>query len=522
MANIFESVAVNKIRHSLFNLTHVRKFSCPMGYLIPIQVSEVLPNETFHFDHEALVKFAPLTAPMMQEVDYFIEDFFVPNRLVWDNWERFITPSDDGTFPAMPYIDLNRSILKAARFQVGCLSDYMGIPIGTDLYSDETSIRISTLVFRAYQLIWNEYYRDQNLQYEIDIHKSYDGVETVTPTQRLCELRRRCWPKDYFTSALPNTQRGGDVTLPISSSGDARLYPASLTNSNGGDFAGSGEYNLSGVMSPDGLQIQASRDGAVSQVGLGIKGTLDLSNITSATVNELRQAVALQEYLELNMRVGGRPNEYILGNFGQRVPDYRIDRPQFINGYRNPIVVNEVDQTSSTESGGVIASQAANATGIGRTRKSKYHSYEHGFIISLFSVLPKATYQQGLPRKFTRFEPLDYANPKFGNLGEQSILNKEVYFGSSNPDGVFGYTPRYSEYKFEPSTVHGEFKTTLNNWHMGRIFDNEPALNSDFVAANPSTRPFAVEDTSDKLRVEVVNHVKALRPLPYYGTPKLL
>lgn len=505
MPNIFQSVAVNKIRKSLFNLSHFRKYSSNLGALIPIQCTEVLPNETFHTRHEAVVKFSPLLAPMMQECDMFIEDFFVPNRLVWSNWEKFITPSDDGTFPAMPYYTLNYS--NRGRLAVGSLADYMGLPVGEDLPIN--NVPFSTLPFRAYTLIWNEYYRDQNLQAEANIEINRDGIQEISD---IFQLRRRCWPKDYFTSALPNTQRGGDVTLPMS--GDAKVG----FSVSGNDAIADMTASATGSSNPKQINLSVGLNSAATGV---LKA--DLSNVNSATINELRQAVALQEYLELNMRVGGRPNEYILGNFGQHVQDYRIDRPQFIGGFRQPIQVMEVDQTSATEQSLTpLATQAGLAYGVGSTKTLKYHSYEHGWLISLMSVLPKASYQQGLPRKFSRMEPLDFANPKFGNLGEQAILNKEIYVRASNPNGTFGYTPRYSEYKYEPSTVHGEFKTTLNYWHMGRIFATEPALNSTFVESVPSDRPFAVVDGNDKIRVQIYNKCKALRPLPYYGTPKLI
>lgn len=509
MANIFQSVAVNRIGKSLFNLSHWRKFSCNMGLLYPIQVTEVLPNETFRIKHEMLAKFSPLLAPMMQEVDMYVEDFYVPLRLTWQNWEKFITPSDDGTYPAKPYFDYST----ASNFQVGSLADFLGLPT---VEAAPTSVeRVDSLFFRAYQLIWNSFYRDQNLQPEIDINFEVDGQEVSPSSRGLFTLRRRCWPKDYFTSALPTTQRGGDVHLPMS--GDANVV-----------------YNDPNV-SPalNNLPVSFSKSNNSTTPTLGIHnsaqstamiGTLkaDMSSVTAATINELRRATALQEYLELNMRVGGRYNEFIYGNFGKHVPDYRIDRPQFLGGYRKPLVVNQINQTSSTDSAGPLADMAGQAFGLGSSRGVKYESYEHGIIISLFSVLPKATYQQGLPRKFQRFDPLDYANPKFGNLGEQAILNKEVFAQHATPNGIFGYTPRYAEYKYEPSTVHGEFKTTLNFWHMGRIFQSDPQLNSSFVQATPAERPFAVITGNDKLRVEVYNRVKAVRPLPYYGTPKLI
>lgn len=510
MASIFDTVAVNKIRKSLFNLSHMRKFSASMGYLVPIQVTECLPNEDYHIHHEALVKFSPLLAPMMQECDMYIEDFFVPNRLVWDNWNDFITPSDDGTFPAMPYTTFESSNYNTG-FGVGTLADYLGLPSGT---LPASSLNICTLPFRAYQLIWNEYYRDQNLQAEINIKKNVDGVEQNGFSRGLYTLRKRCWPKDYFTSALPTTQRGGDVTLPIQGTAVVKVSDsASATNLSA----------LKATATSGSTSVSLSTTTSTSGIANG-RLFADLSNgsYSAPTINELRRATALQEYLELNMRVGGRINEYIYGNFGRRVPDYRIDRPQFIGGYRAPIVVSQVNQTSSTDSTSPIATMAGQAIGTGNTRTVKYNTYEHGYIISLMSVLPKASYQQGLPRKFTRFDPLDFANPKFGNLGEQAILNKEVYAAATSPDGTFGYTPRYSEYKYEPSTVHGEFKTTLNYWHMGRIFASEPALNGSFVESDPATRPFAVESSNDKIRVEVYNKVKALRPLPYYGTPKLI
>lgn len=527
MANIFESVSLDKVRHSIFPLNHYKKMTIPMGKLIPVLCTPLLPGDVAHVGHEWVMKLSTLLSPIMENLDVYAEDFFVPNRILWENWEKFIVPQQDGVFPAAPYISLTSNFSSPARDSGGLL-DYLGYSVNED--NPSASIKADALPIRAYIKIWNEFYRDQNLQPEIDFHFETDGYDNIMNIfQGTNGLLNRCWPKDYFTSALPTTQRGGDVYLPLQ--GDANIIfdeSGGVTNivNSGVQTPGlPGQITTPGSsFSPgqsDPMQVQSGTVKTNVSIDNSAQLKADLSSVTSATINELRQAVALQSYLELNMRVGGRYIEYIAGNFHQRVPDFRLDRPQFLGGFRSPFVISQVDQTSGSTSTSPLGAMAGNGTSVANARPRKFKALEHGWLISLISVMPKASYQQGVSRLLTKLEPLDYFNPRFENLGEQAILNKEIYAKSADPDGTFGYAPRYAEYKYIPNTVHGEFRNSLNFWHMGRVFANEPKLNADFVMADPTQRIFAVEG-DDQIRVLLKNKLKMLRPMGYHAVPKLV
>lgn len=528
--NIFETVKMIKPKRNTFNLSHEVKMSGNMGVLMPFACLPVMPNDKFRFNTEILLRYAPMIAPIMHRVNVYTHFFFVPNRLVWDNWETFVTGGEDGMQTAvMPTFSFSGDSSDYPMFTK--LADYLGVNTATGKLSD--SDKISQLPFRAYQLIYNEYYRDQNLTEEINIHKDSDGNVVIDEGEvdfgELLRIRTRAWEKDYFTSALPWTQRGPDVTLPVSGTVSLQasnsLNPTNfkLANNASGD-PGSNELYLdyNDSLAKKGIIVDGDNQGVILDNSHNLRGQID--DAMSVTINELRKANALQRWYEKNARGGSRYIEQILSHFGVRSSDARLQRPEFLGGGKSPVVISEVLQTSESQT-----TPQGNMSGHGISASAN-HAFvrsfeEHGYIIGIMSVMPKTCYQQGLPRHFSIADKFDLPWPEFGHLGEQEILNKELYnTKDGSQDEVFGYTPRYAEYKYHPSRVAGDFKNTLNFWHLGRIFSNRPALNQDFVKADDPNmnRIFAVQDNAqDHLWIQIYNDIKAIRPLPKYGTPSM-
>lgn len=503
-------------------MSHQRKLSCAIGALTPIFSEECLPGDTWRCSTSTMLRFAPLVAPVMHQVSVYCHFFFVPNRIIWDNWNDFIFGGEDGTNASVAPFLTPSAIAK------NTLPDYLGVPTGV------AGLKHLGFLYAAYQKIWNEYYRDQNLQTsatDIGADKLTDGDNTSVAGLRV--LRYRAWQHDYLTSALPFTQKGPEATIPLGTAADIGFHNSNVgaTVFRDGNFTTTGNLNLEVDVPATGTNqgpLEIDTGGGV-RVGATIDNSTnlfaDLSNATAASINDLRAAFRLQEWLERNARAGSRVNEGLMAHFGVRSSDARLDRPEFIGGCATPVVISEVLQTSSTDATTPQANMSGHGISVGAGRQWKYYCEEHGHIIGIMSVMPKTAYQQGLPKKFIRFDKFDYAFPTFARLGEQPILNIEVYAdGTSADDQVFGYTPRYSAYKYINDTVHGEFRDTLDFWHMGRKFASRPALNSDFVKCKPSEvgRVFAVPQAEEQqLYVYVAHRCSAKRTLPYYGTPTI-
>lgn len=493
MSKIFEQVAIRTPRMSAFDQSHEKKGSGTIGNLIPVLSKAILPGDQVKLSTELFMRFAPLIAPNMHRWNAYVHYFFVPNRIIWDEWEDFITGGRDGvSAPTVPLISMS-----ATNFAEGKLADYLGFPTVTSGPSYQPSV--SSLPFRAYQKIYNEYYRDETLSPEIPM--------TATANE-ISQIRQRSYEKDYFTSALNDTQRGPQVTL------DGNIIYKDPSEVRAGANPAPPNENLG---------TNASGDLEVTTSNLGV--FIDNIDSLGITIEELRQSSALQRFLERNMRGGYRYTEQILSHFGVRSSDARLQRPEYLGGNRQPIVISEVLNTSATatEPQGTMAGHGLT---VGSSRPIKRRFEEHGFLMAIMSVIPRTAYQQGIPREHLRFDRLDYYWPEFANLGEQEVQNQEIYYDqTTNADlnrAAFGYQQKYAEYKYEPSTVHGDFRSSLDYWHSGRIFAGPPSLNQGFVevAAGAHNRMFAVT-AGDHLWYQLFHNLKIRRPMPYFGVPSL-
>lgn len=577
--SIFTSIPAPKLKRSKFNLSHNYKFTGDFGYLYPILCEPVLPGDTWKVQSDVFMRMVPLIAPLMSQVDIYVHYFFVPNRLIWDNWKDFITGGEKGNedsshpYPVFQIDDHFKQL-----YQTGQLADYLGFPVfdpkvrndltsgvidGRDSYD---SFYIDALPFKAYQLIYNEYYRDENVTEEGFLDTGRDGVQSAAVSQGCLNLRKRAWRKDYFTSALPFPQRGDDVYLPLT--GDAPVSGTGMTpvrditpnrgqsvqyihNRNGSINSGGaatpiqqGSYSADGKNSvvlgqnSSGGNIEGylgvPEDGQgnplynISNAELAANLNIDLSKVNATTINELRRAYAAQRFLEAMARGGSRYIEQIYSIFGVRSSDGRLQRPEYLGGGKQPILVSDVLQTSETTSTSPQANQSGVGASAGRTASFKRFFEEHGYVIGILSVRPKSSYQQGMPRKYLKRDRYDFFWPQFANLGEQDIQNQELYFspslGQTQQEGTFGYTPRYAEYKHIQDSVHGDFRSNLAYWHLGRIFNRAPGLNTDFMEVSGSNRIFGVESENwpyNHLFFNVQHRIKALRSMPKYGVPKL-
>lgn len=473
-----------------------------MGELTPIMVAEAIPGDKFQIGCDSLIRFAPLIAPVMHRMDVTMHYFFVPNRLVWSNWEAFIT--GDGT-PDPPTVGMNGTLTAdELRFV-----DYMGVaPFGSTSGGNATAI--NAIPFAAYQMIYNEYYRDQNLITAVN-DTLVDGNNSGL---NLLDLRLRSWEHDYFTSSLPFAQKGSPVDIPL---GEVVLKGTWATD-------GDQPFWTDGTINPTGAVTGAA--GPQIDVGATTLNAYDPdgSLITSpTTINDLRRAFRLQEWLEKNARGGTRYIENILTHFGVRSSDKRLQRPEYITGVKSPIIVSEV-LNSTGETGGLPqGNMAGHAVSVGQGTVGSYRVEEHGFIIGIMSVMPKTAYMQGIPKQYLKLDNLDYYWPSFAHIGEQEVQNQELYAYTSTKADTFGYLPRYAEYRFIPSRVAGDFRNSLDYWHLARNFGAQPSLSQAFIECDPTDveRIFAVQAGDDNLYCHILNKVKAIRPIPVYGTPML-
>jgi hypothetical protein len=494
--NLFNSIKLQRPKKNVFDLTHDVKLSAEMGNLTPILTLECVPGDKFELGCESLIRFAPMIAPVMHRMDVSMHYFFVPNRILWQNWEKFITGNDE---VVPPTITTRTDIQNASQKK---FLDYLGVPPNNTFNSQP----ISALPIAAYQCIYNEYYRDQNLIAPVN-YKLTDGNNTSNQDD-LLELRKRAWEHDYFTASLPFAQKGAAVDIPL---GTITTPYNKIEGTGGVDVAqvGGGSYDVNAAPSP---------------LTNGLYAPQVTAEVEPTTINDLRRAFRLQEWLEKNARGGTRYIESILTHFGVKSSDKRLQRPEYITGVKSPVVISEIVNTTGQDGGLAQGNMAGHGISVTSGRSGSYYCEEHGYIIGVMSVMPKTCYQQGIPKTFLKNDNLDYFWPSFAHIGEQAVTNNEIYAYTTDSNDTFGYVPRYAEYKYMPSRVAGEFRDDLNFWHLGRIFDSAPALSGEFVSCTPTKRIFAVlegpgSEATDSLYCHVLNKIKAVRPMPKFGTP---
>lgn len=558
-----ENPAVD-VRRSRFDRSSSVKTSFNVGDLVPFYLDEVLPGDTFTVDTSKVVRLQTLLTPVMDNIYLDTYYFFVPNRLVWSHWKEFMGENTESAwYPAVEY-SVPQLLSPAAGWNVGTIADYFGVPTGVP------NLSVNALPFRAYALICNEWFRDQNLSDPVNVPLTDSNQQGVNTGNFITDLSLGGLPytaakyHDYFTSCLPSPQKGPEVTIPVTSSGLMPVYSLSQavpSAPEGETFMqfrnlGSGTLNSGGLAymstNPEsGVNVPFGDVGLYGRVNTQVTGfsgdgtkfapsnlwaNVNVDNVT--TINQLRLAFQTQRLFERDARGGTRYIEMIKAHFGVTNPDYRLQRPEYLGGNRVPITINQVLQQSGT------TEKSPQGTPTGQSLTTDSHSdftksfTEHGFVIGLMVARYDHTYQQGLNRLWSRKQRLDYYFPVMANIGEQAVLNKEIYAQGSKlvdsssrviDDKVFGYQEAWAEYRYKPNIVTGEMRSqyaqSLDVWHLADDYASLPALSDSWIREDKTNvdRVLAVQSsTSNQLFADIYIRNFTTRAMPVYSIPGLL